>query len=148
MEVVLVGVGAEATTGAGVRAVQGTGAAVLGAELGVGLAAEQLKDSGDRHGGANGVEVDGGAGRLGALFPALLACLPQLLAAVSSLGEFAIALAVNGLIVAEEFVLGGDVADGAVQANVIVMSDEVGHDAAGVVEGGGQVGGGGLAFGG
>ena len=38
------------------------------------------------------------------------------------------------LVAAVELVLGRDVADGAVQADVVVMGDEVGDDAAGVVE--------------
>ena len=64
----------------------------------------------------------------------LVACLTHLLAAFAGLGEFAVAFGVDVFVVAEELVLGSDVADGAVQANVVVMGHEIGNDVSSVVE--------------
>ena len=57
-----------------------------------------------------------------------------MLAAFAGLGEFAVALCEDFLVASFEFVLGRDVADGAVQADVVVMGDVIGRRAAGVVE--------------
>ena len=58
----------------------------------------------------------------------------MLLAAFAGLGQFAIACGEDLLVAAVELVLGRDVADGAVQADGVVMGDVIGDDAAGVVE--------------
>jgi hypothetical protein len=65
VEGLLVEVGGEAAAGADGGAVQGAGAALLGAACGVGLELEQLQDGGEGEGGADGVEVDGGSGGVG-----------------------------------------------------------------------------------
>ena len=87
-----------------------------------GLEAEQVQDGGHGDGGANGGEVDGGARRDSGLSLRLLVLgLPQLLAAFAGLGQFAVACGEDFLVAAVELVLGSDVADGAVQADVVVM---------------------------
>src|SRR6266849_8100454 len=61
MKVVLVQVGREAPARAMGRAVQGAGAALLGAVGAARLEAKQAEDGGHGDGGANGGEVHGGA---------------------------------------------------------------------------------------
>jgi len=61
----------EATAGAGSRAVQGTGTALLCAMGGVWAEAEQVQDVSHGDGGADGVEVDSGALRCRCLAMAL-----------------------------------------------------------------------------
>ena len=110
-------------------------AALLGAVGAVGLEAEQLQDGGHADGRADGGEVDGGPRRGSELKPRLLVLgLALLLAAFAGLGQFAVACVEDLLVAAFELVLGRDVADGAVQADGVVMVDVIGHDAAGVVE--------------
>ena len=82
------------------------------------LEAEQLQDGGHGDGGANGGEVDGGARRGDGGARLLVLGLAQLLAAFAGLGQFAVAFGEDFLVTAFEFVLGRDVADGAVQADV------------------------------
>src|SRR5206468_1866339 len=60
--------------------------------------------------------------------------LAQLLTALAGLGELAVAVGKDLPLTTLEPVLGGDVADGAVQADVVVVGDEIGDDAAGIVE--------------
>lgn len=64
----------------------------------------------------------------------LVVCLAHVLASFTCFGELAIAIGMDGFVVAEEFVLGGDIADGAVEADVVVMGHEIGHDDSGFVE--------------
>ena len=117
-----------------VGAVEGTGAALLAAAIGAGHEAEQGQHLSDGDGGTHGGEVDGGtwdsAWRLLLFVPGL----PQLFAAFAGLGELAVALGMDGLVVAEQAVVGCDVADGTVQADVVVMLHVVGDDAAGILE--------------
>jgi hypothetical protein len=61
MERVGVGVDAEAARGAGGRAVQRTGAALLAGVVGARHEAQERQHLGDRDGGPHGGEVDGGA---------------------------------------------------------------------------------------
>lgn len=129
-----VGIDAEAIGGAACGAVQRARAALLAGVVGERGEAEQGQDMGDGDGGAHGGEVDGGASGVGAGLGLVVLCLPRLFAAFAGLGELAIALGMDGYIVAEELVVGGDVADGAVQAGMVVMGHILGDDAAGVVE--------------
>ena len=146
VEDILVEVCGEAASGAGSGAVQRARSAVLGALSGAGLPAEQLEDGGDRDGGADGDEVDGET-RNGMWRDSVLtlssACIALGLAFVltdfAGLGEFAVAFIGNGLVSSFEAILGSDVADGAVQADVVVVGGEVAHDASGVVERGGNL---------
>ena len=59
-----------------------------------------------------------------------------LTAELSSGLEFAAALGEDDGLTAGELVAGGDVADGAVEAAGVVVLDEAGGDAAGLVDGG------------
>jgi hypothetical protein len=61
------------------------------------------------------------------------------LAAFAGLGELAVAGVEDLLLAAVKFVLGGDVAGGAVKADVVVVSDEIGDDPPRVVEGEGDL---------
>src|SRR5258708_5922780 len=63
-----------------------------------------------------------------------MAGLALLLAAFTCLGQFAIAGGEDFFLSAFEFVLGGEVTDGAVQTDLIVMTHEIGDQSAGVVE--------------
>ena len=76
------------------------------------------------------------AGRDGSGCDSLCSCrvCRSCLAAFAGLGELAVAFGMDGLVVAEEFVVGRDVTDGTVQADVVVMRDVVGDDAAGILE--------------
>jgi len=116
--------------------VQRARAALLGTLTTVGLEAEQLQDDGQGDGGADGVEVDGGTrrGRWLSRRPLWLrlALLPALFA---GLGQFAIAFGMDLLVASFEFVLGGDVTDGAVQADGVVVVDIIGDENTGLVEG-------------
>ena len=101
---------------------QRAGAALLGALATAGLAAEQPEDGGHGDGGTDGGEVQGGAsGRLRALALVVLG-LALGLAALAGLGQFAIAGVEDVAVAAVELVLGRDVADGAVQADVVVRA--------------------------
>jgi len=64
-----------------------------------------------------------------------VASLPKQFAVFASLGQFAVASVVDFLSSGGEFILGGDIANGAVQADVVVVFDVIGDDASGVVEG-------------
>ena len=133
VEGVVLQVDREAAAGARRRAVQRTRATLLGTPLAARSKAEQVQHSGHGDDGPHSGEVDGGAGGgRGCGFGAGgLALLP---AAFAGLGQLAIAGLVNLLVAAIEFVLGRDVADGAVQADRVVVQDVIGHDAAGVIE--------------
>ena len=61
-------------------------------------------------------------------------------AAFAGLGQFAIAFGEDDLVAAVEFVLGRDVADGAVQTHGVVMGHVIADESAGLVEGQGHVG--------
>jgi hypothetical protein len=63
---------------------------------------------------------------------ALVLGLALLLAALAGLGQFAIAREQDLLVPAFELVFGSDVADGAMQAHVVVMSDVIGEKATGI----------------
>src|SRR4051794_30630401 len=136
VELLLLEIDAEATAGGGSRAGQRTGPPLLGAAAAVGLEAEQVQDGGDGEGGADGGEVDGGPRSDGGLRRPLHELgLARLLAALAGLGELAIAVIGDLLVAVFEAVLGGDIADGAVQADGVVMDDEVRDDAPSVIEG-------------
>ena len=111
MERMSAGVDAEATGGAMRRAVQGAGAALLAGVIAAWREAEQGQHLGDGDGGPHRDEVDGRTRRVGLRFDLLVAGLPQRFAAFARLGEFAIAFGMDGGIVAEELVLGRDVAN-------------------------------------
>ena len=114
---------------------KGQAAALLAVVIGTGREAQEGQDLGDGDGGTDGGEVNGGAFGIGAGFELVMAGLPHALAAFAGLGELAVACGMDGGIVAEQAVVGGDVADGAVQADMVVMVDEIGDDAARLVEG-------------
>jgi len=140
VEAVPVEVRGEAAAGGGGRAVQGAGAAVLGVAC-VDGAAEQLQDGREGHGGANGVAVDGWPGRDSWLTRAAFVLgLASQFATFAGLGEFAIAGGADVLVSSVEPVLGCDRADGAVKSDGVVMEDEVSDEAAGLVEGEGDLG--------
>src|SRR5437879_3047395 len=61
--------------------------------------------------------------------------LAHLLAAFAGLGELAVTFGMDGGVVAEEFVFGRDVANGAVQPRLVVMSHVIGNKASGVFQG-------------
>jgi len=87
VEGVLLQVGREAAGRAVGRAVQGAGAALLGAVSGVGVEAEQLEDGGQADGRPHGGEVDGRPmGDIGLTLSAVVLCLSQLFAAFTGLG--------------------------------------------------------------
>ena len=48
--------------------------------------------------------------------------------------QFAIAFGMDGFVVAEELVVGRDITDGAVQADVVVVLDEIGDDPSRVIQ--------------
>lgn len=50
------------------------------------------------------------------------------------LGEFFVAGGKDGLVVAEKFVLRGDVTDGGMESNGVVVLDEAGDEAAGLID--------------
>src|ERR1700728_365604 len=106
---------AEAVGRASVRAVEGTGAALLAAVIGTGHEAKQAQHLSDGDGGTHGGEVDGRM-RLGPALLLFVPGLPHLFAALAGLGQLAVALAMDGLVVAEQPVVGRDVAHGTVQA--------------------------------
>ena len=95
----------------------------------VGLEAEQLQDGGHADGGANGGEVDGGlsgGGWLAAFVgagPGVAACGVRGPRRVCGRGWH------GSPCRSFELVLGRDVADGAVQANGVVMADVIGDEA-------------------
>jgi hypothetical protein len=92
--------------------------------------AEQLQDSGHGHKVADGGEVDRGAGGSGRLSCRLLMLgLAELLAAFACLGQFAVASGEDFLVVAFEFVLGSEVADRGVEADVVVINGVIVDDA-------------------
>lgn len=149
VEDVAVEVGGEAASGSGSGAVQGARSAMLSALSGAVLPAEQFEDGGDRHGGADGGEVDGRARRglrrglrsdsgLTLALGSFVLGLALLLTHLAGLGEFAVAFLADLDVSPLESIPGRDVADGAVQADVVVVVGEVGHDASGVVEGEGD----------
>ena len=139
VEQVAVEVGGEAAAGGGRGAVQGTRAASLGASGVGGPEAEQSQDVGHGCGGADGGEVDGGLRRDCGLRRRMLSlALPQETAAFAGLGQLAVACVEYLLVASVELVLGGDVADGAVQADGVVVEDVLVDDASGVVEGQGH----------
>jgi hypothetical protein len=119
--------------------VQGTGTAVLGGVVGMDLEAEQSEDGGHGDGGTDSGEVDGRVGDDGWTGRRVVLGLAQQLAAFAGLGELAIAVGQDVLVAAVELVLRGDIADGAVQADMVVMGDVIGDDAACVVEGEGDL---------
>ncbi len=57
----------------------------------------------------------------------------------AGIGQFAVALVEDFLVTAVEFILGRHIADGAVQAEVVVMGDVFGHEPPRVVEGEGDL---------
>ena len=134
VEGVGLGVDTEALRGAHLRAMQWAGTALLAGVVGAWREAEQHQHLGDGDGGADGGEVDGGPRRIGLLFELLVAGLSGLLAKFASLGEFAVALGEDGDILAKECVVGRDIADGAIQANSVVMFDILGNDPSGVLQ--------------
>jgi len=85
---------------------------LLGGVLGARRDAEQRQHLSDGDGGPHRREVDGGAGGVGLRLHLFVACLAHLLAAFTCLDEFAVAFGMDGFVVAKEFVLGGDIADG------------------------------------
>ena len=141
VEGVLFEVDGKASAGGGGGAVQGAGAASLGGAGGSRRAAEQVEDGADGDGGADGGEVEGGAWSDSGLTLLLFVFgLAFLFASFAGLGELAVAFGVDGQVASFEAILGGDVIDGAVQADVVVMGDEVGDEASGVVGGEGHLG--------
>ena len=135
LEYVAVQVDGEAAAGAVCGAVQGAWSALLGAATALSLPAEQVEDGGDGEGGADGGEVDGWPSSDDGLRPAaIMLGLARQTAAFAGLGESAVAFVGNVFVSALEAVLGGDVANGAVQADVVVVADEVEDDASGVVQ--------------
>ena len=139
VEDIFVEVGGEATAGSRGRAVEGARPALLGAVGAVGLEAEHLQHRGHRDGRADSDEVDGGPRRGSELKPQLLVLgLALLFASFAGVGELAVASVEDFLVAAFELIFGRDVADGAVQADVVVMLDVIKYDAAGVVEGQGR----------
>jgi hypothetical protein len=122
--------------------VQGTGPALLGAAA-VKHGAEQLEDGGDGDGGLDGSEVDGRPRwsrrrrRVSdsGLTLGLVLGLAESGASFAGLGEFAIAGVMDLSILAIEFVLGCDVADGGVKPRRVVVVGVIGDDSSSVVEG-------------
>lgn len=98
-------------------------------------AAEQLQNGGDGHGGTDRGKVEGGLGRW-----CVAACiffglsLARLFTAFASLGQFAVALVENRAVATFEFIFGCDVAEGRMQADVIIMANVILHEPAGLVE--------------
>src|ERR1700676_168705 len=106
---------------------QGARATLLSTVNATGLEAEQLQDGcqGDRS--SDGVEVDGRAwAGPGWLTAGRVLSLALLFATLACLGQFAVAGVQDLLVTAFEFVLGGDIADGAVQTDLVVMGDVIG----------------------
>ena len=120
MERVGVGVNAETACGSLSRAVQGTGAALLAGVVRARHEAQEGEHLGDGEGGPHGGEVDGGAWRIRACLDLFVAGLPQLFAAFAGLGELAVAFGVDGFVVAEELVVGRDIADGPVPSTTSI----------------------------
>ncbi len=102
--------------------------ALLGAALAGGPKAEQLQYGSHGNRGVSSGEVDGRTSRFSGKTGLLVLGLSNLFAAFASLVEFAVAFGKDFLVTAFEFVLGGDVTDGAVQADVVVMGDVVRDD--------------------
>jgi hypothetical protein len=121
VEEVVVEVDGEATARARRRTVQGARAALLCAARALRLKAKQLEDGGDRDGSANGGEVDGGQCRGPERRATLVVGLTEQFAAFAGLGQFAVTLAEDLLGASLELVSGSDVADGAVQSDVVVQ---------------------------
>ena len=121
MERVGAGVDAEAASCAVGGTVQGTGAALLAVVIGACAEAEQRQHLGDRDGRPHGREVDGRTRRVRIRFDLLVPRLPHLLAAFTRLGKLAIPFGMDGHVFSEEPVVGRDIADGAVQADVVVQ---------------------------
>ena len=100
------------------------------------LEAEQVQDGGHR---------DGGGARRRSRWPGVPRAVPVLggwpdaaACAFAGLGQLAVAGGEDFRVAAFELVLGGDVADGAVQADGVVMLDVIGDDPPGVVQGQGR----------
>ena len=104
-----------------------------------------MEYGGEGDGGADGGEIDGGpfgdrcSDNWLTLHPFVLGLAFEF-AGFAGLGEFAVAFVGDCFVVAFESVLGGDVADGAVESDVVVVEDEIIDDAACVVEGEGNEG--------
>jgi hypothetical protein len=130
VESVSVQVDAEAAGRVGVGAVQRTGAALLASVAGLRHEAQQGEDLGDGDGRPQGREVKGWARAIEWCWRLLVLGLAQLLAALASLGQFAVALSEDFLVPTVEFVFGRDVTDGAVQADQIVIGHVLGDEAA------------------
>jgi hypothetical protein len=129
-EHILVEVGGEGAAGAGGRAVQWAGAALLSAAGAAGVEAEQLQDGGNGHDVADGGEVDRGASGWRCLgWRLLLLDLAELLATFACLGQFAVASGEDFLVPAIEFVLGCEVVYRGVQADVVVINGVIVDDA-------------------
>ena len=124
---------AEGTAARPGRAVQRTGAALLGAACGGGRELQEGEDLGQGDDSLDGGEVDGRTRRFGRLGTFGLS-LPDEFTAFAGLGQLAIAGLENRLSPAIEHVLGSDVADGAVQANGVVAFDIIGDHAAGIFQ--------------
>ena len=103
--------------------------------------AEELEDGGDGDGGLDGSEVDERP-RLSrrrrvsdsGLTLAFVLILAEPGTAFAGVGEFAIAGVMDHSVLAVEFVLGCDVANGTVQPRGVVVGSVIGNDSAGVVE--------------
>jgi len=135
VEHVALQVSGETAAGAMSRAVQRTWPALLSAAFRIGLPAEQVENSGDGDGGADGSKVDGGPSRDDGLRrAALMLGLARQTASFAGRGEFAVAFVGNVFVSALKSILGGNVANGAVQADVVVVADEVEDDSSGIVE--------------
>ena len=106
MERVRAGVDAEATSGAHGRAVQGTGTALLAGVVGAWHEAQQREHLGDRDGGADRGEIDGGTRRIRSRLDLFVAGLPHRFAAFAGLGELAIACGEDDGVVARSLSLG------------------------------------------
>jgi hypothetical protein len=125
VEDLVAGVDRGAAGGAGSRAVQGAWPTLLGAVNAQRSETEQAEDSRHVHGGADGGKVDGGTisdtGLTLPGTPALVLGLADELAAFTGLDELAIALGEDVEVTAGEPIRGREVADGAVQTDVVVI---------------------------
>ena len=105
---------------------QGARAALLGAVGGVGAEAEQLEHGRHADGGPHGGEVDAGtlsdsAMTLRLRLPLLVLSLAKFFAAFTSLDQLAIPRGEDFGVTSFEPILGRDVVDGAVQADIVVQ---------------------------
>lgn len=89
----------------------------------------------------HGPEIDGWSRVLGGAWAwrGLWLLLAQRLAVFAGGVQFAIALGEDGSVASFEFVLGGDIADGAVQADGVVVVHVIGHNASRIFQGQGYV---------